>query len=181
MCPDGHNYRTSVKKRVSNGGGCPECKKLRRRRSGRHLAATHPTIARTWHAELNEGRIPEDYTKGSRLDVIWWCEEGDHPFEMRLKARTRGCGCPYCAGRLILSGFNDFATRHPELSVDWHPYLNRKYTTEVMPGSNDKHYWRCTNGHVLERSIPHRVAAGGCVRCPWHERAGNKRLGASAA
>lgn len=93
---------------------------------------------------------------------------------MRLEARTRGCGCPFCARRRILVGFNDFATTHAELADDWHSWRNWKHPTEVMAGSNDKFHWRCRNGHDIERSIPHHIKSGWCVRCPRHERAGNR-------
>jgi hypothetical protein len=181
LCADGHEFRASVAQRVAGKKPCPDCERKRTRASRRNLAVTHPEISSTWRPELNEGREPHDYTKGSSLEVVWWCEEGSHPFTMRIEPRTRGCGCPYCASRLILPGFNDFATRHPQLAADWHRYLNRKNADEVMPGSNDEHHWRCKNGHVLRRSIPHRVASGGCVECPWHERVGNRRRAANAA
>lgn len=113
--------------------------------------------------------------------VNWWCDEGGHPFEMRLEARVRGCGCPFCAGRRILAGFNDFATTHAELASDWHPYRNWKQPEEVMAGSIDKFHWRCKDGHETHQSIPNRRKSGGCVRCPWHERPGNRHDALSAA
>ena len=177
VCPDGHPFRSTIKKRVSTRGTCPECQKVRRRTSPKNFAHTHPDKARTWLPELNEGRRPDEYTKGSKLDVIWWCENGQHPFEMRLEARSRGCGCPYCAGRRILAGFNDFATTHPDLAVDWHPYLNWKQPTEVMAGSIDKFYWKCRHGDITHQSIPKRRLSGGCVDCPVEERAGSLRAG----
>lgn len=93
---------------------------------------------------------------------------------MRLEARTRGSDCPYCASRLRLEGFNDFAATDPVLVGDWHPNRNRKYPNEVMRGLNDKHHWRCKDGHETEQSIPNRRLSGGCVECPRHERPGNK-------
>lgn len=176
VCPDGHEYKMSVKKRVTTRGTCPDCQKQKTRRSGRSLVDTHPELAATWLPELNEGRQPGDYTKGSGLDVIWWCNDGGHPFEMRIEARTRGCGCPYCARRLILEGFNDFSSTHPELAPDWHPWKNRKYPNEVMAGSNEVFQWKCKNGHERPQSIPNRIKSGGCVKCAWHERPGNKPL-----
>lgn len=173
LCSNDHPYRTSVKARV-RGKACPDCTKQRTRTSGRSIVDTHPHLERTWLPELNEGREAADYTKGSKLDVVWLCTKSghEHTFEMRVEARTRGCDCPYCASRLILAGFNDFATTDPALAGDWHPYRNRKYPTEVMRGSNDKFHWRCRDGHETEQSIPNRRASGGCVECPWHERPG---------
>ena len=180
LCACGYEYRESVANRVK-GRSCPECKKRRVRKSGRSLVDTHPHLASTWLPELNEGREPADYTRGSKLDVVWWCENGQHPFPMRIEARTRGCTCGYCAGRRLLQGFNDFATTHPELAPDWHHYRNRKYATEVMAGSNDKHYWLCKDGHATEQSIPHRIESGGCVECPAHERPGRRASRSRAA
>lgn len=177
LCPQEHPYRASVKARV-RGKTCPECKKRRTRTSGRSIVDTHPHLVSSWRPELNEGREPADYTKGSALEVVWFCEKSghEHTFPMRLEARTRGCGCPYCAGRLILAGFNDFATTDPALVDDWHPWRNREYPNEVMRGSTDKHHWRCKDGHETEQSIPNRRLSGGCVECPWHERPGNKKM-----
>lgn len=173
LCPNDHPYRASVKARVK-GNSCSDCKKRRTRTSGRSLVDTHPYLESTWLPELNEGREAADYTRGSKIDVVWLCTKSghEHTFTMRIEARTRGCDCPYCASRLILAGFNDFATTDPELVGDWHPYRNRKYPTEVMHGSTDKFHWRCRDGHETEQSIPNRRASGGCVECPWHKRPG---------
>ncbi|MGZ0712301.1 zinc-ribbon domain-containing protein (plasmid) [Coraliomargarita sp. W4R53] len=175
LCPTGHEYKATVKERVS-GKLCRECKKRRTRTSGRSLIDTHPELSNSWLPELNEGREPGDYTRGSKLDVVWLCTKGGHKhtFPMRIEARTRGCDCPYCARRLILEGFSDFATTDPELARDWHKYRNRKYATEVMRGSNYKFHWKCRDGHETEQSIPNRRASGGCVECTWHERPGNR-------
>jgi hypothetical protein len=133
LCPNDHPYRASIKARVG-GKSCPDCKKQRTRTSGRSIVDTHPHLVESWLPELNEGRDAADYTKGSKLEVNWLCTKSGHThtFPMRLEARTRGCDCPYCASRLILEGFNDFATTDPELARDWHPYRNRKYPNEVM-------------------------------------------------
>ncbi len=164
-----------MKARVA-GNSYLDRKKQRTRTSGRSIVDTHPHLVPSWRPELNEGREPADHTKGSKLDVIWFCDKSGHKhtFEMRLEARTRGCSCPYCGSRLRLEGFNDFATADPTLADDWHPYLNRKNPNEVMRGSNDKFHWRCKDGHETHQSIPNRRLSGGCVECPWHERPGKR-------
>lgn len=170
----GHEFKASVEERVKGRVTCPDCKKERNRTSGRNLVDTHPDLAASWFPELNEGRHPADYTRGSKLDVIWWCQDGGHPFSMRIQARTMGSGCPYCAGRLILAGFNDFASTHPHLGAEWHPWKNWKYPSEVMAGSNDKYHFKCRAGHETHQSIPNRRESGGCTRCPRHERVGDR-------
>ena len=172
LCPDGHEYKATARERTKNGKSCKECKKKRVRTSGRSLVDTHPHLAAQWLPELNEGREPHEFTKGSHLEVVWWCETG-HPFTQRIDARTRGCTCPYCARRLLLTGFNDFATTHPELAGEWHPYKNWKDASEVMAGSDLKFFWRCAaEGHETHQSIPRRIESQGCKRCHPEERAG---------
>lgn len=168
----GHEFTASVQERVKGKVTCPDCKKERNRTSGRNLVDTHPTIAAEWLPELNEGREPADYTQGSKLEVIWWCHNGPHPFPMRIQIRTKGGDCPFCAGRLLLVGFNDFATTHPALASEWHPWKNRKYPSEVMAGSNDKHHFKCRDGHETHQSIPNRRESGGCTRCASGIRVG---------
>ncbi|QEW04639.1 zinc-ribbon domain-containing protein [Microbacterium lushaniae] len=175
LCPGGHEFKATAWERTRNGKSCKRCKQRRTRASGRSLADTHPQLAATWLPELNEGRDPGDCTKGSRLSVVWWCEAG-HPFLMRLEARTRGCGCPYCAGRLLLAGFNDFATTHPDLATDWHPYKNRKDPNQVMAGSTTKFEWRCKDGHETSQSIPNRRKSHGCTECSPQDRVGHARF-----
>ena len=36
-----------------------------------------------------------------------------------LRSRVSGNGCPICAGRQLLAGENDLATRFPELAQEW--------------------------------------------------------------
>jgi len=175
----GHEFRASAEDRVKGRRSCENCKKERTRASGRSIAAKYPDLAKTWLPELNEGRRPDEFTKGSGVEVIWWCENGKHPFKMRIEARTRGCGCPYCAGRRILPGFNDLATTNPAIAAEWHPYLNRKTPSEVMAGSDPKFMWECPNGHRVPQRVPNRIKSGGCPECPRHERA-LQRLGAPA-
>jgi len=173
LCPCGYEYKASARQRVT-GHSCPECKKNRVRKSGRSLVDTHPHLAAEFLPELNEGRHPAEYTRGSKQKVIWWCSKGQHPFPMRIETRTRGRGCPYCAGRRLLEGFNDFATTHPDIASEWHPYLNWREPTEVMAGTNDLFHWKCPDGHEMRRSIPNRIASGGCTSCPREQRAAHR-------
>ena len=65
----------------------------------------------------------------------------------------RGSGCPYCAGRKVLPGFNDLETLCPGVAAQWHPSLNGALTPEmVTPGSSKKVWWQCSMGHVWNPS-----------------------------
>ena len=81
-------------------------------------------------------------------------------------ARASGAGCPYCAGKRVLAGFNDLATLCPEIAAQWDPSLNGALTPEmVMPGSHQKVWWRCPEGHVWKAAVFSRTGKQKCG-CP---------------
>lgn len=69
-----------------------------------------------------------------------------------VSARTmNGSGCPYCAGRKVLAGFNDLATREPEIAKQWHPTLNGTLTPQMVTvGSHKKAWWAVPRGARVE-------------------------------
>ena len=78
----------------------------------------------------------------------------------------RGDGCPYCANRKVLPGFNDLATVQPLVAKQWHETLNGALTPEmVTAGSHKKAWWQCSYGHVSKAAIYSRVGVQQCG-CP---------------
>ena len=78
----------------------------------------------------------------------------------------RGDGCPYCANRKVLPGFNDLATAAPLVAKQWHESLNGALTPEmVTAGSHKKAWWRCSYGHVWKAAIYSRAGVQQCG-CP---------------
>ena len=66
----------------------------------------------------------------------------------------KGVGCPYCAGRKVLVGFNDLETLEPELAPQWHPSLNGTLTPRmVTTGSHQKVWWQCEKFRVWEATV----------------------------
>ena len=105
---------------------------------------------------------------------VWWqCELG-HVYQAAVSARTNaGSGCPYCAGKKVLPGFNDLATREPKVAAQWHPTLNGTLTPEmVTAGSHKKVWWQCYEGHVWQTVICARTGSqkNGCPVCAGHTR-----------
>lgn len=82
--------------------------------------------------------------------------------------RTRGTnGCPYCANKKVLAGFNDLATIEPAIAAEWHPALNGALTPQmVTAGSNRKIWWLCREGHVWKTAICNRTNAKKRTGCP---------------
>lgn len=120
-----------------------------------------------WDSGCNGDLTPADISYGSGRKVWWRCEKG-HAWQATVKDRTMlSSGCPYCANRQILPGFNDLATLRPDLAEQWDREKNGDLTPEsVSAGANRKVWWRCGNGHSWEALIRSRTSQdSGCPYC----------------
>ena len=86
---------------------------------------------------------------------------------MPIYKRTRGCGCPVCAGKTILPGTNDLASQAPHLASEWSQASNNGvFPNQVALHSSFKYNWVCgICGHVWKASPNNRVAGKGCPKC----------------
>lgn len=131
------------------------------------LATTHAEVAAQWHETLNSDLWPQHVSAGSARKVWWQCSLG-HAWQAGIGYRVRhGYGCPYCSNRFTLAGFNDLATRNPELAAQWHPTKNGDLTPQMMTDkSHRKVWWGCVDGHAWEAQIKSRASGGhGCPYC----------------
>jgi hypothetical protein len=119
------------------------------------LAQKHPELAKQ-----SDGWDPTSVTAGSGQRLPWICKFG-HRWESSVNNRAKGRGCPICAGKQVLAGFNDLKTTHPELAEEadgWDP-------TTVRPGSNKSFRWHCKFGHIWNSKVCDRVKGHGCLVC----------------
>ena len=129
------------------------------------LGTKYPELAKQWHPTKNGGLSPESFTPGSHEKVWWRCEKG-HEWKAEIKSRVSGVGCPVCAGKSILIGYNDLATTNPELVKEWHPTKNGTISPHnVTKGSDKKIWWICERGHEWEASVSSRIRGRGCPYC----------------
>lgn len=128
------------------------------------IVANFPLIAEEWHPTKNGDLKPEMYSFSSHAKV-WWLGKCGHEWMQVIKNRTLAhAGCPVCSGRAVLSGFNDLATKNPEVVALWHPSKNSDLTpVQVTSRSNRKVWWKCDKGHEWEAAIS-GVSSGS--RCP---------------
>lgn len=164
-CGLGHSWYASVNSRV-RGNGCPVCAGKAVLEGFNDLASQYPEVAAQWHPMKNGDLRPDAVTSSSNQRVWWRCELG-HEWPALVASRTsRGSGCPYCAGRKVLAGFNDLATLEPELAKQWHPTLNGAMTPSgVTAGSSKMAWWQCQLGHVWKAVISSRSTGRKCG-CP---------------
>jgi hypothetical protein len=164
VCPEKHHRfeQTVYERRV--GAGCPVC-------VGKHVIAgvndlltQNPLLAEQWDFRKNSIE-PSTITAGSHKKAWWKCPLG-HSWEAIVKNRTNGDGCPYCANRKLLKGFNDLQTVAPHLENEWDLQGNDAVPpAEVCIGDDAPKSWICANGHTWVAKLRTRVAGSGCRVC----------------
>ena len=167
-CEKGHQWEAAVYTRGITDKGCPVCRGKVIIAGETDLASQDPEIAAQWHPTKNGDLTPEDVTRYSNKKVWWICDKG-HEYLSSVSHRTKERSeCPYCKGKKVLTGFNDLATREPELAKEWHPELNGELTPQmVTAGSKHRVWWQCSEGHVWKAVVYSRTARkrSGCPVC----------------
>ena len=154
-CPVGHTWNATVSSRTSLNLGCPICSGQRVLAGFNDLATTHPNLV-----PLIVRGDPKAVSRGSRVKFTWRCDLG-HTFDSSVSNVIHGKWCPYCAGQKVLKGFNDFATKYPELAAEadgWDP------ATKTF-GTGEKLRWRCQRGHQYLAGPNSRGQGRGCPYC----------------
>ena len=167
-----HVWQAKIKSRVSSKGNCKFCiledfPKLP------SLAEHDPELAKEWHPTKNNDLTPDDVTAGSSKKVWWLCKNNpSHVWPAAVGNRTRGKGCPICAG--MIPGENSFAVLHPELAKEWHPTKNNSLTPkDVTSGSSKMVWWLCSNDSSHEwkaRIFSRTKGEGKCPKCSGMEK-----------
>jgi Zn finger protein HypA/HybF involved in hydrogenase expression len=127
---------------------------------------SNPQLAQELDFEANDLVLLRSLTLGSSRSVAWICPVG-HRYKSTPHARSkRNAGCPYCAGKKVLAGFNDLASQQPDVSGSWSVSRNQPATPEtVHMGSNVKYWWECELGHEWNAAVYKRVAGQNCPIC----------------
>lgn len=158
----GHEWQTSPKAR-SNGEKCPICSGARVVEGVNDLNTIRPDLAKEW-SKKNVLK-PTEVTVGSHKKVLWHGKCG-HEWEAVVKNRVQGSGCPYCSHNIVLAGFNDLASRFPDIALEWDYEKNYPLTPDkVTAFKNKKVWWRCKEGHEWHTLISTRAGGSQCPYC----------------
>ena len=134
-------------------------------RRGKSLTECNPDLAKEWHPTKNGQLTPKSVNIGSNVKY-WWIGPCGHEWDASVVNRAKGKGCPYCAKKKVLPGFNDLKTYNPELAKEWHPTKNGDLKPEeIAPHSNKKVWWQCSKGHEWEAVVNSRSSGRGCPLC----------------
>ena len=157
VCQFGHKFEATVISRTNRGAGCNICSGKKIQSGFNDLATKFPDIAKEAH-----GWDPRLVSVGTHTKYLWMCQKG-HQYEMAPHSRTgQNSGCPYCSGRSVLAGYNDFASTHPELAKEadgWDP-------TKISAGSHEVKNWKCSKGHSFRVNPNQRTSrTSNCPTC----------------
>ena len=159
----GHEWQTSIKAR-SAGEQCPICSGARVLRGYNDFESKFPELAKEWSPK-NEPLRPSMITAATHRKVIWQCKLG-HEWTASVKSRTvNGTGCPYCSHNFVLPGFNDLASRFPEIAAEWSERNLPLTPDQVTAFKNIKVWWKCRLGHEWNTLISTRAGGSQCPYC----------------
>ena len=163
-CEKGHEWQATVISR-SYGARCPFCTGKKVLKGFNDLATVNPKFAKEWDYEKNGDLKPTMVSVGSSKKVWWKCKKG-HNWYSSVATRNAGNNCPVCFGRQVLAGYNDLATKNPELAKEWNYEKNGELKpTMVTPASGKKVWWKCEKGHEWKTYVYTRNRGDGCPVC----------------
>ena len=168
MCAKGHKYEAKINDRTkSKGTGCPYCAGNKVLVGFNDLQTLFPELEKEWDYEKNNRDI-ETISAHSGYKA-WWICANNHSYLAKVNDRTKskGTGCPYCANRKVLIGYNDLFTTEPQLKAEWNYDKNELIKPfEIMPNSGKKYWWKCKRGHEWMATANNRVSLHtGCPVC----------------
>ena len=131
----------------------------------RSLAAVDPALAGQLHPTRNGSVDARSVPAGSGARLWWQCPTG-HEWPAVVNARTRGAGCPSCAG-LLPTPDTCLAAVDPALAGQWHPHRNGTLTpADVLPRTERRVWWQCPAAHEWAARVGSRTRGAGCPDCP---------------
>jgi hypothetical protein len=163
ICMSGHSFIQSPRNRGA-GRGCPYCSGRLPLAGKTDLGSVAPEVAVQWDYAANNGLTPEDFLPNSAFQANWQCQLG-HKWSARISSRTKGNGCPICANKIVLEGFNDLFSVRPELEDEWDWTRNSVSPLELFVSSPRRVWWLCEKGHSWEMSPNGRRRGEGCPSC----------------
>jgi len=165
-CSLGHSWMAAIYAR-HKGTGCPVC-------TGRfpsdtnNFAVVCPHLLEEWDYDKN--KPPESYTPNSPKKVHWKCSTCGFNWNSSLHTRTKGVGCPYCAGQIVRPDHN-LAVCFPELLQEWDYQRNSKPPEQYLPKVRHVVWWKCPKcDHSWQSSIVLRTRGfKKCSKCSKYD------------
>lgn len=161
----GHEWQAQIRNRTSRNSGCPYCANYKVLKGFNDLATKHPELAEEW-SDKNLPLTASDVTEFSNSKAWWKCKTCGNDWYTLISTRSGGSECPYCSGYTLLKGFNDFATRYPELAEEWSD-KNLPLTPDSINEKCQRNvWWKCKRcGGEWESVVYARIHKTKCPYC----------------
>ncbi len=168
-CKNNHSYYASIGSRTRDKGtGCPICANQKLLKGYNDLKSRFPKIAEDWDNEKNYPIKSDDIFPGTNKKYWWKCSNGHSYYKSPASRTNLKTGCPICANKEVLKGYNDIATTNPKILDKWNYEKNNElgiYPDSVTKVSGKKVWWKCEKGHEWLATIAHITYGRGCPIC----------------
>ena len=153
-----HIWEASVYARVYRHTGCPFCSNRLATPGVNDFGTLYPELAATLvHPEQAITVLPNSETK-----LEWRCSVHPNHTWLATPYNRIKSGCPICANKIIVPGFNDIATTHPDLAKE---LVDSDIATKISYGHGKKVEWKCKKGHTWMTEPYHRTGKD-ATDCP---------------
>lgn len=176
-CSKNHEWHISPNNRTSQNSQCPYCSNRKVLKNYNDAETIYPQFQQEYDNEKNIHNYDEILLNSKKK--FWWICELGHSYESAGEKKVLGQGCPYCANRKVLLGFNDLVSQYPNLIEEWDYEKNSKNPEEFVPGSHTKVWWKCIKNHSWITQVAFRathVRKSGCPDCSKRVSKGETEL-----
>lgn len=155
LCDKNHSYQQTPHAKTYSNHNCPVCSNQKIVAGINDMATTHPDFLKYWNYDKNTIK-PTEVSSGTDKMVWWKCDNGHSTKQSIHEKIIRGKGCMYCSNRAVYKGYNDLASKKPELLQFWDYEKNTIRPDEILFGSYTKVWWKCEkNKHGSYFMSPH--------------------------
>jgi hypothetical protein len=150
-CSKGHSWICPINSRLNNCNNCFTCE-------GQSAAIKLSEEALRQWSPKNKF-TPHQYRPNCRESVLWICPKG-HDYEAIIANMTRNKikeGCFLCKSLKMNDPLG--------LCESWDYEKNDLGPESYSPGSEQKVYWICEEGHSFQARICNRSYGSGCPKC----------------
>lgn len=155
-------WETHISTRTG-GSKCPYCSGQILVKGFNDFQTKYPKIAKEW-SEKNKDLKPNMINDKSRKNVWWKCSTCKNEYKAVINSRVKGVGCPVCAEREVLKGYNDLKTTDENILNQWDYEKNKIKPTDVSRKSLKIVWWKCSLGHSYRQKIAEKTIEG--KECP---------------
>ena len=137
---------SDVVRSVKNGTkGCPVCEGLKVVPGINDLTTKCPKAAAMWSSKNKLSA--SEVTARSNKKAIFKCPDCKQEFKTIIRSAVKAVkkgrtGCPICAGKIVVPGINDLATKYPKVAAMW-SNKNACFPSEVSTGTIKKAWFKC--------------------------------------